>query len=130
MEQRCMKKILVVDDDIKICEMIKSALEEERHFVIDTASNGLIAMDMISKNDYALVIMDIVMPEQDGIATLLKIVKSHSNIKFITISGGGKIKADTYLDMTKNFDCVINTFEKPFDIDELLNAVIQAVDES
>lgn len=61
-----MEKILVVDDEPMVCQLIKAVLQEEG--AIDIANNGQTAMQHIKKNYYKLVISDIDMPVMNGIA--------------------------------------------------------------
>ncbi len=57
--------ILVVDDDSDICDMVSIVLKAEG-FAVDTAFDGKTALDLIDKNDYEVVILDIMLPVLDG----------------------------------------------------------------
>src|SRR5699024_12813789 len=59
-------KILVVDDEERIRRLIRMYLERE-DFIIEEAENGKIALDLALNNDYDLILLDIMMPEMDGI---------------------------------------------------------------
>lgn len=65
------RKILVVDDNAGNRLLLKYSLEG--YFDIDFASNGFSAIHKIEENKYDLILMDIYMPELDGISTTLKI---------------------------------------------------------
>ncbi|MGL4847631.1 MAG: response regulator transcription factor [Clostridium sp.] len=71
------KNILVVDDDKDIRELIGIYLESEE-FVVSKACNGEEALQMIEKNKYDLIILDIMMPKRDGIETLIEIRKKYT----------------------------------------------------
>ena len=66
-----MARLLIVDDEEKIREMIGKYASHEGHDV-DLACDGKQALDKFQKNDYDVVIMDIMMPEIDGYKTLVK----------------------------------------------------------
>ena len=59
-------KILVVDDEERIRRLIRMYLERE-NFMIEEASNGREALDLALNNDYDAILLDIMMPEMDGI---------------------------------------------------------------
>lgn len=58
-------KVLVVDDDRDICDMVSIALKAES-FGVDTAFDGKTALDLIESNEYEVVILDIMLPVLDG----------------------------------------------------------------
>ncbi|MCH7989256.1 MAG: response regulator [Planctomycetes bacterium] len=63
--------VLVVDDNETNCEILRRRLEREDHRV-SVASNGAQALEMISRENFDLVLLDIVMPEMDGFEVLLR----------------------------------------------------------
>lgn len=69
-----------------------------------------------------LVILDIVMPDQEGIETLIQLRKEYPRLPVIAISGGGKIGPDNYLKLAKAFGAD-ETFEKPVSNTVLLSAI-------
>src|SRR3546814_6523630 len=85
-----MAEILLVDDDKMVCETIKQRLEHEGHGV-RTASNGNEALEMVAQRQPDLVITDIIMPEREGIETLLALKKANPALKVVVMSGGGRI---------------------------------------
>lgn len=60
------QKLLVVDDEERIRRLIKMYLEKE-DFEIDEAADGKTALEMALQNNYSAIILDIMMPEMDGI---------------------------------------------------------------
>lgn len=70
-----MAKILVVDDEIKIQEVLREYAEFEGHEV-DTASDGMEAVKLAKENEYDLIIMDIMMPKLDGFSAVKEIKKT------------------------------------------------------
>lgn len=72
-------KILLVDDDNDILEFIKYNLEKEGYQVF-TANNGRVAIDIASKELPALIILDVMMPDMDGVETCIK-MREHPKLK-------------------------------------------------
>jgi len=117
-----MKQILVIDDERTGRLVIKKALEDAGFAVVE-ADNGKVGADIYRNNPTDLIITDIFMPEQDGIATILKLKKEFPEIKIIAVSGGGAtLHSGEYLQHAKDFGA-IHTFQKPIDPVELVKAV-------
>lgn len=62
-------RLLLVEDDKTLGRLLKKGLEEEGFF-IDWVSNGLIAGEYVKKNSYEVVILDLMLPKQDGLSLL------------------------------------------------------------
>ena len=116
-----MPKILVIDDDPNIREMLQEVLSDAG-YAVDVASDGAEGLLMVKNSPPDLIVTDIIMPEQDGVGVMLHIAKDYPNIKTIAISGGGRISPESYLYMAEKFGAA-KTFMKPFDINEFLAAV-------
>ncbi len=113
-------RILVVDDEILIREVIKEYSLNEG-YEVDEASNGEEALELIEKNNYDVVIMDVMMPEMDGL-TAIKELKEIKNIPVIILSA----RKEEY-DKLQGFDIGIDDYvTKPFSPKELI-ARIKAV---
>ncbi len=113
-------KILIVDDEPDMRELIRMYLEKDSYTCIE-AGDGNEALDLMDKEHFDLIILDIMMPELDGITFTMK-VREHSNIPIIFLTARGdewdkvyglKIGADDYI-------------VKPFSPTEL-SARVQAV---
>ncbi len=83
-----MYKILIVDDEVKIIEVLKEYAEFE-HYAVDSANNGIEAIQKCNKNVYDLVIMDIMMPKLDGFSAVKEIRKT-SDVPVIMLSARGE----------------------------------------
>ena len=116
-----MAKILVLDDELSILLMIKKMLEKDGHEV-ETALNGKEGMELFEKNKPDLLITDIIMPEKEGLETIIELKKKHPELKIIAISGGGRIGPNGYLPGAKLFGANL-VFQKPLDHKEFLQAV-------
>ncbi|MCB9365871.1 MAG: response regulator [Calditrichaeota bacterium] len=120
-----MCRILIVDDDPSIRQMLRSMLEREGHDV-DVASNGAECLRLFRATSYELVITDIIMPEQEGIETIRRLRAEKPEIRVIAISGGGRIGPADYLSMAKLIGASA-TLAKPFERAALLEAVQSAL---
>ncbi|MCQ5130774.1 response regulator transcription factor [Butyricicoccus faecihominis] len=110
-------KILIVDDDHEIVDSIAIFLQADG-YEIEKAYNGLEALDIIMTRPVHLLLLDIMMPELDGIKTLLK-VRESKNIPIILISAKSE-DADKILGLTAGADDYIT---KPFNPSELVARV-------
>lgn len=110
-----MKKILVVDDEAMIREMVKARLEANNYEVI-TAADGQEALDKARKENPDLIILDLMLPKIDGfrVCGLLKVDARYRNIPVIMFTAraqdsdmqlGKEVGADAYV--TKPFDSKI-----------------------
>ena len=101
-------KVLVVDDDREIVDSIAIFLRADG-YEIEKAYNGLEALDIVMTHTVHLIILDIMMPELDGIKTLLKLRESR-NIPVILLSAKSE-DADKILGLTAGADDYVT---KPF----------------
>ena len=113
--------ILVVEDEKIVREAIRQILESEGYCVFE-APHGAIAMRLLQEHPIDLVITDLLMPEQEGLETILQIRQLRPELKIIAISGGGRYGLTHLLDVAKRFG-VDRTFAKPLDRQKLLAAV-------
>lgn len=75
-------RLLVVDDEINQSLLYQQELEDEGYDV-DTANSGLDALDLVKKTEYDLVLLDIGMPEMDGLETLSRLLGIDNKIPVI-----------------------------------------------
>ena len=110
-------KVLVVDDDREIVDSIAIFLRADG-YEIEKAYNGLEALDIVMSQTVHLIVLDIMMPELDGIKTLLKLRESR-NIPVILLSAKSE-DADKILGLTAGADDYVT---KPFNPSELVARV-------
>lgn len=79
-----MKTVLVCDDDDAILESLRIYLDNEGYNVL-TATNGIEALEKINKNEIHCIVLDIMMPQLDGLKTTLKI-RERFNFPIILLS--------------------------------------------
>ena len=116
--------ILVVDDEDGIRESIREILCDEGYRVVE-ASDGTKVLDLIRKERPRLVLLDIWMPEVDGIGLLKEIKKEEPEVNVIMISGHGNIHTAVTATKLGAFDFI----EKPLSLEGLLLTVQRALGE-
>ncbi len=116
-----MARILIIDDDEQILAMLRQTLEREGYKVVD-ASDGKEGLRRYRENPTDLIITDLIMPEKEGIETILELRRDFPDVKIIAISGGGRVDPGQYLSIAKSFGAQY-TFAKPIERKKLLKAV-------
>jgi len=116
-----MKRILIVDDDealrLLMCQVLVRAGYE-----VQAAESGAVALKLFRQQPADLVITDIIMPEMEGLETIIEFLKQRPKLKILAISGGGRFGADDYLPIAGALGAAL-TLAKPFSLEELENAV-------
>lgn len=80
-----MAKILVVDDEVDVCDFVKNFFEE-RNFEVITALGGVDALRVVKKEKPQIVLLDIRMKDMDGIETLKKIREADKKTRVIMVT--------------------------------------------
>jgi CheY-like chemotaxis protein len=88
-----MKRILVADDEMSIRLLYSEELREDGYEVF-TASNGKEALEIVDKEPLDLIILDIKMPEMNGIEVLRRIKEQHPNLPVLLSSAYSEYKQD------------------------------------
>lgn len=115
-----MNRILIVEDEIAISDLIKIGLEEQG-YKCEVANDGELAADLIEKKQYDLVLLDVMLPKVDGYE-LLEYIKQTTETPVIFLTAKSQIK-DKVKGLQNGADDYIT---KPFEIEELI-ARVQAV---
>ncbi len=116
-----MSRILIVDDDPHVRQMLERVLRKAGHDV-ETAENGQEALQVHRERPADMIVTDIIMPEKEGLETITELRKSFPAVRIIAISGGGRIGPAQYLKMAEILGAD-RTFSKPFNPSELIAAV-------
>jgi DNA-binding response OmpR family regulator len=111
-------KVLVIDDDHLVRYTLSKILQRSGYDVV-TASDGRRGMLLLREEYPDVVITDIIMPEQEGIDTIIQIRHERPSIKIIAISGGGRVRNVDYLKMARSLGAH-EVIRKPFVAEELL----------
>lgn len=120
-----MAKILLIDDDPLVRHTITRILSRDGYEVV-SARNGREGLAAFQNEQPALVITDILMPEQEGVETIRAIRQLSPDLPIIAISGGGRFSGADYLAIATAFGAS-RTIAKPFEADTLLNSVAQCL---
>jgi len=114
-------RILIIDDDLQIRQMLRYMLEDAGYEVRE-APDGKIGISLFRKEAADVVITDIIMPEKEGIETILELKQEFPDIRIIAMSGGGRLGPRQYLESAKNLGAQ-KTLTKPFSKEAVLKAV-------
>lgn len=116
-----MAKILLVEDDDLVRDMLTQVLERASHQVL-CATNGEEAANYLQKETPDIMVTDIIMPKKSGITLISEVKNRHPNLEIIAISGGGRLDPTGYLDLSESLGASVS-FEKPIDNTALLMAI-------
>lgn len=120
-----MKKILIVDDEVTICQLLSKFLTN-KGFTVETAGSGARAVEILKNEIYDLVLCDYRLGDTDGEELLLKIKALNPNAAVIIITGYSDIKIAVKVIKLGAFDYVT----KPLFPDEILHTIKRALDTS
>jgi DNA-binding NtrC family response regulator len=118
--------IVLVDDD----ELLRTALVailERAGFTVHATVDGEQALRFIEKNPVSLVITDLIMPQIEGIELIVRLRKSRPDLKIIAISGGGRVRPETFLGAAKSLGAW-KVMSKPFSTPDLIAAIHEALE--
>lgn len=110
-----MIKILIVEDDLDLGNLLKQYLELNQ-FQAHRVFNGIEAREELKQNAYDLLVLDVMMPEEDGFTLAEKLQKSNPYLPFLFVTAR-KMKEDILTGLKLGADDYIS---KPFDADELI----------
>jgi CheY-like chemotaxis protein len=113
-------RILLIDDEAPLRMLMRQMLEGAGHQVVE-GENGRVGLAAFASAPTDVVVTDIIMPEAEGIETMLEIRKLAPAVRIVAISGGGRMKAD-FLGMARQLGAQA-TLPKPFRKEEFLDCV-------
>ena len=119
-------KILVVDDEAPVRELLKRGLSQMGNFSVEVASNGSEAVEKIEKDIFDLVLTDLMMPEMDGMELLKTIKGTRPEVMVIMMTAHGSIETAVEAMKIGANDYIT----KPIDFNELLIHISKAQKES
>ena len=122
-----MTQILVIDDDDLIRGLLRSVLEKAGYQVLE-APDGNVGIENFREQSADLIITDILMPEKEGLETIMEIRRESPDVKIIAISGGAKVGPFTYLKLAERFGAE-RVFSKPLEMRQLLQAIRELLEE-
>lgn len=120
-----MPKILIIDDDESFRKMVHTTLTSLGHEVVE-ACHGREGLRILGNGSYDLTITDLIMPEKEGVETILEIQRKYPKQKIIAMSGGGRINSAELLNIAGKL-CNVPTLAKPFSRQQLSDAILMAL---
>ena len=115
-----MPNIIEIEDDRFVCRSLKRMFERQGH-TGEVAEDGEQGIQLVRRTNPDLVIIDIIMPNKEGIETIDELIKEYPDMKIIAISGGGlRLEAGQYLDLALKIG-VKAALKKPFKREEIVN---------
>ncbi len=116
-----MARILVIDDEELVRYTLRAILESADHEVVE-AKDGNEGIASCKAHPADLVITDIIMPEKEGMETIIELRHAYPDVKIVAISGGGRIAGSDYLKLARKLGAD-EVMPKPFQMDEVLSMV-------
>jgi two-component system response regulator (stage 0 sporulation protein F) len=112
------EKILIVDDQFGIRILLNEVFSKEGYQTFQ-AANGIQALDIVTKHDPDLVLLDMKIPGMDGIEILKRMKVIDPDIRVIIMTAYGELDM---IQEARNLGAITH-FAKPFDIDDIRAAV-------
>ena len=116
-----MNSVLVIDDDPVIRSVVRRVLEK-KGFEVSTAGDGQSGLSRFAELNPDLVIVDILLPGKEGIATILELRDANPDARILAITGGGSFAAGDVLRIAELLGAD-NSLKKPFQPAELIATV-------
>ena len=116
-----MCRILVIDDEKPIRDLLKKAFER-KGYEVDTAENGQVGIELFQKSPADLIITDIIMPVKEGLETITELRRDYPNVKIIAMSGGLRYGPELNLSAAKTLGANM-TFSKPVNLLHSTNTI-------
>ena len=117
-----MQSILIVDDDLNLCTVLKEELEEVG-YNSNYVNSGFEAMDFLKNNQVDLILLDLKMPAMDGFDVLKEIEHNQIKAKVIVLTAYADVKSA--IDSAKMG--ATDFISKPYDFDELLITITKVL---
>ncbi|MBN2570559.1 MAG: sigma-54-dependent Fis family transcriptional regulator [Ignavibacteriales bacterium] len=119
-----MKSILIIDDEISICEFLKNALQYAGYYV-EYTQDPMEGLEKLILSDYAILFLDIQMPDMNGLDLLKKIREKNIDIMVLIITAHGNIENAIAAIKLGAFDLI----EKPLDREKILVSIRNALEQ-
>jgi DNA-binding NtrC family response regulator len=116
-------RILLIDDEHMVRKIVRKMLERSGHEVTE-AENGRVGLGQLKAGTFDLVITDIIMPEMEGVETLMMVRSQYPGIKVIAMSGGGRTGNTDFLSTAEKLGASA-ILHKPFTLAALTGALEQ-----
>lgn len=115
------EKVLLVDDEMEFTKALSKRMEA-RGLKVTLANSGSDALEIIENENFDAIILDLLMPEMDGLETLKELLKKNPELQIILLTG--------YASIEKGIEAIklgaADFLEKPANIDKLINKIHKA----
>jgi DNA-binding NtrC family response regulator len=115
------EKVLLVDDEPEFVQVLSQRMES-RGVGVDTAASGREALEKVRGKSYDAIILDLAMPEMDGIETLKRLLEDNPDLQVVLLTG--------YATLEKGVEAIklgaMDFLEKPAEIQELMEKIRKA----
>jgi DNA-binding NtrC family response regulator len=115
------EKVLIVDDEVEFTEVLAERMES-RGMAVDTAAGGREALEKAKKKSYDAIILDLSMPEMDGMETLRHLLGENPDLQVIVLTG--------YASVEKGVEAMklgaMEFLKKPAGVDDLVDQIQRA----
>ena len=125
--RRTVPRILIADDDGDVRSALARQLTRTGYEVLE-AADGRRCLEVLRTTPVDLVILDIYMPELDGMAVIAQANRDFANVRILAISGGGTVPRDQTLEIARRLGAT-RTLTKPFEHEEFMSAVRELLGE-
>ena len=122
MKNKSGETVLIVDDEANIRSTLGSILLDEGYKVL-TAGDGESAIKMVENEEPSVILLDIWLPQMDGMATLTEIKKINKHIPVVMMSGHGTVQTAVNAVRLGAFDFL----EKPIDVSKLYQIITKII---
>jgi two-component system, chemotaxis family, chemotaxis protein CheY len=116
-----MPSILIIDDDASVRDSLRRTLHKEGYTILE-ASEGREGLKQLEHSLADLILLDMFMPDKDGLETIGELRRTHPGIRIIAMSGGGFKGTVDVLHVATKLGAR-RTLAKPFTREQLLEAV-------
>jgi DNA-binding NtrC family response regulator len=120
-----MTRVLLVDDDDDFRMPLRKYLERTGHEVIE-ARNGTQAVEAYKKQPVDVVVTDLIMPEKEGIETIMELKRQHPQVRIVAMSGGGRINGGDFLKVAQQLGAR-RALAKPFSCQAMVAAIAEVM---
>jgi CheY-like chemotaxis protein len=117
------KRVLVVDDDAGARGLLATVLRDQG-LEVEEAADGESALELLRRNSYAVILLDLIMPRLDGFAVLEALRKETSQQPIVLVVTGADRRAIEQLDPRG----IHGVVRKPIDVEELAEVVVACTD--
>ena len=116
-------KVLLIDDEEEFTRLLAERMEV-RGLKVTTANSGPAALELIEKEAYDAIILDMLMPGMDGMETLRRLLEKNSSLQIIMLTG--------HAELEKGIEAIkrgaTDYLEKPADLNQLMEKIAKAKD--